>query len=64
MKDSLGLLFTDEENGAEPSLVGRGQSEVTLRRGQEEGDAEDLDGVGGVGPAADEQEEPVELAIA
>ena len=44
----------DEEDGAEPSLLGRGQLKITLGCGQKERDAEDLDGITGVGPAADE----------
>ena len=53
-----------KEDGGEPTLPSRGELQVALGRGEEEGDAEDLHGVRGVGPAADEHEKVVEPAIA
>ena len=53
-----------EHDGADDALVGGGEAELAAGGGEEEGDAEDLDGVGGVGPAADEEVQVVEAAEA
>ena len=54
----------EEHDGADDALVGGGEAELAAGGGEEEGDAEDLDGVRGVGPPADEEVEVVEAAEA
>ena len=54
-----GRAFTQEDAGGQQAHVGGAELQVAAGGGQQEGHAQDLHRVAGVGPAAHQQQQPV-----
>ncbi len=59
----MSQIITNKHDSGKPSLVRGRELEFAFRGRQQEGDAQDLDGIAGVGKATHQQEEIVEFAI-